>query len=269
MGSNQSSSISEVTNVVSQNMTNLVIEQAQNLSESQILTDSINIIFGPTSVVNNCGLVSNQTIKGGQVVSAVAQYQSTSSIVNLMTSSISATLAQSQNAVSDFLSTTFGNEQSNANINNSLNELIDTNVTNKNTSTILENTSNLLSGNFTLDGTFNCGPGQSINISQTQVSTQFVNSVMGLLTSTLMKNAQIAKTVNDANQTQASKNAGIGDAISKVLSSLGMFILLPIAILVLIFLLMGGLSKLGNIGKGKGGKGGIGSMAKMMKFKYV
>lgn len=266
MGSNQSSSITDVTNVLSQNMTNLIIKQSQNLSETQILTNSINVVFGPRSYIQNCGLISNQTLKGGQIVSAVAQYQSTSDIVNLMKNSIDATLAQSQKAVSDFLSTTFGNQESNANIQSTLNEIIETNVTNDNTSNIIQTASDLSSGNFTFEGTFICAPGQTINISQTEIANQFINSVMGLMSSALMTNTQIANAVNKLDQTQASKNTGIGDAISKVLSSLGLFILLPIAIIVLIFLLMGGLGKLGNLGKGKGG---IGSMAKMMKFKYL
>jgi hypothetical protein len=227
-------------------------------------TNNIQVQFGPDSVVECNQIISSQNINVDQNVTALSQYQSTTNIANLMKQSIDATMSQSQKAVSDFLSTTFGNQESNTNIQNTLNQLIDNNVTDDNTQNITSMLSSLNSGIFVFNGKIRCtGPDGQINLSQGIIVDQFVKSVTGLMTTILLKNTQIAKAVNKSTQDQSVKNTGIGDAISKVLSSLGLFILLPLAIIIVIFVLLGGMKKLSGIGKGKGS---IMNEAKMMKF---
>jgi len=266
MGSNQSTTITSVTSILTQSINNIVTQQTQSASSDTSATNTITLVIGKNADVSGCDLNLTQSIKVNQSVMALSQYQSTTDIANLMQQSLDQTMSQNQTAVSNFLSTTFGNQQSNTNIRNTLNQLISNNVTNDNTQRIIAIISGVQTGILTIDGKFSCGPNGQINLDQSIIVDQFVKSVTGLMTEILMKNNQIANTVNKLEQDQSAKNTGIGEAIAKVFSSLGLFILIP---LLIIFLLFGGMSKLSSLGKGKGGKG-VGSImdeAKVMKFR--
>ena len=270
MGSSQSTTLNSVTNILSQNISNVVTQQTENTSSDSSATNNLQVVFGPNSEVSGCDLTLKQSITVNQSVMALSKYRTTTEIANLMQQSLDQTMSQNQEAVSNFLSTTFGNQESRSNIHNTLSQLISNNVTDENTQRIIGMVSGLNTGIITIDGKYSCGPNGQINLSQTVIIEQFVKAVTELMAQVLMTNTQIADVVDKLTQDQVAKNTGIGEAISKVFSSLALFILMP---LLIIFLLFGGISKLSSIGKGIGGKGiggkGVGSImdeAKVMKF---
>lgn len=260
MGSNQSSSVKQVTEVLSKNVTNIVSKQAQNTSGTQININSISVVFGEKSDISGCSITGTQRIKGSQTIDAISQYQSTSDIQNLISSAVDATATQNQKAVSEFLSTTFGNQNSSTDIRNTLQNTIENNITNENTQDIKAMVQNLNDGKWEFLGKVKCGANGKIDISQEIVMEQFVKAVTGLATEALMKNEEINKAVTKTETSQTAENKGIGDAISKALSGWAMMLLIPLIIIVVLIVFLPKIlnsSGAKSLLAGKGGSGGL------------
>lgn len=92
----------------------------------------------------------------------------------------------------------------------------------------------LASGSFVNTGTITCTPGQNFDITQDVVLTQYSSLVVNTIMNTLSQNEEMAKLINEFKAMESSENKGV----ASVLTALGLFILLPLAILALIFFFM-------------------------------
>lgn len=238
MGSNQSSSVSQAVQVLNQNIMKVVQRNGTNTSSYTSGSNQLQIQIGN---LENCTVNADQSITMDTVTQSLTQYTTDSSIKALMQSSLDDTVTSLQKSQNDFLATTFGNQTSNVNIQSQLKNILNTNLSQDNINSIISNTSAINTRQFTLN---NCD-NSTINLGQNIVVRSFVSSVSDAIQQALTQDTQVNSAIEKLEAEQAAANKGIGDAIEKALSGLGMALiggalLLIVVVIVAMYMMKGG-----------------------------
>jgi hypothetical protein len=224
MGANQSSQMTDVTNVVQNSVMNIVNKQQQTTSTDTTNAQSINITIGSST---GCSYTTNQSINSSGVTDAISTFNSKDKIATMMKAAVSASVASEQSSVNGFLALAFNNQESNEDIQSNLNTTIDENVTDDNVQSLIATAQNIQQGNFNI-GSITCTPGQpGLTIDQTMVVKEYAKQVTGIISEVMMKNTAIATAVSKEASTQTSKNKGVASLISGLM----LYLLIPILLI--------------------------------------
>lgn len=214
MGANQSSSMTDATNIVQTSVTNIVNKQSQSTSTNAANAQSIKINIGTST---GCSITSNQLINSSNVTDAISNLNTTSNISTMMQAAVSASVASLQSSKNGFLALAFNNQESNEDIENNLNTTIEANVTDENSASLIAIATNVQNGLFEI-GSITCTPGQQgLVIDQTMVLKEYAKQVTGLISKVLMKNASIASAISKESSSQTSVNKGLGSIFSAMM----------------------------------------------------
>jgi hypothetical protein len=224
MGSNQSSTMTSITNILLEETVNVMTKNSQSASSDLKLVQTINVEFRGN--LKNCGMNSTQSINATQDLKAVVSLQTTSDIQATMSAAIQNTMASAQASVQSFLATAFANQQSKQTIENTIKEAITTNVTTENITAIMATINALQKGTFIYWANVDCGHDQ-LNITQTMIINQVASMIVESATSAMLKVSQISDAVTKIENDQKSTQKGIAEAIS----AFGLAILLPLLII--------------------------------------
>lgn len=225
MGQNQSTSVTDVTDVVMQSATNFVTQNSTNslASESNTNDFELNILAGET-VTGDCLTNVDQSITANQNVTVMAQAQNLMDFQNTLNTIIDNTLAQQNTAVNGLLASAFSNQSSSTDIQNTLHQTITTNVTNDNMTAcnaVLSDINQKII-NIGPNGTFTCPPGGSTPTIQSIAASQTAQCYSNAIQNALMQNTNIANAVNNANNSNSSTNTGVPTSLADLLGFSGL-----------------------------------------------
>ncbi len=249
MGSNQSSSLKQTTEVLNKSVTNVVNRNIVKAGAANSNINSFEFTTGPRSDVKNCSINIGQKINASQKVKVMSQVQSLTELKSMLKSAVDNAASQSNESTSGFLATAFGNQKSDTEITNILKNEIEQNITTENLTECNGLIDNINKGKLEFNGKWDCGQQGQIKIDQDLVSNQVVECFSDALQQAIMQNENIADAVNKATQEQKSKQGGIAEAISAVMGPYAMIIIaiviaMVIAIPLLLFAFKSGGGKL-------------------------
>jgi hypothetical protein len=239
MGSNQSSTVKQTTEILNKSITNIVNKNTVSASAKNTNTNSFEIITGPRSDIQNCSLKLGQKINASQQLKVMAKVSSTNELKTMLKSAVDNATSQNNSATNGFLSTAFNNQKSNTEINNILKNEIENNITNDNLTECNGIIDNINNGRLEINGKWDCGTQGPIVVNQELVSAQVVECFANAAQEAIMQNQNIADAVNKSSQENISKNAGAAELVSAFLGPYAMIIIaIVIALVVAIPLLI-------------------------------
>lgn len=228
MGSSQSTNIKNTMDIVNQNMTSIM--NSNKNSTTQVATAENEFI------INNTGNFSCDKISLGQKITAdvklsgFANSVNSADVANAMKSAVEQAAKSSQESVQSFLSTTFGNQKTNVQVQAELKNIVEQSIKNETFNECVQNFKGLNRGVINNTGNFIC---KTLNAPQDIAIDMLAQCSTDALTETLLKNTQIAEGVQKSEAEQVVENKGVGEAISGILSGYGM-ILIGVALVILV-----------------------------------
>ena len=216
MGPRQSTSIKSVTDILMQNSTNYVNNNTTQSLASESNTNSFTLATGPDSEVD-CNVIVGQSITAEQDTKVMAKVQNATELQNKLNGIIDNTLQQQQSSVNGFLATAFGSQSSSTDIQNTMHTIINTNVTENDVTSCNAVLDNLNTGQLLINHKLICSPGGSIGAMQSIVSDQVAQCFSDKITTALMTNTNIANAVNNANNSQSTKNTGVPTSLADLI----------------------------------------------------
>jgi hypothetical protein len=238
MGSNQSTEVNAVTDVLMQETTNIMTKNGQNASSSIITVQKIDVIIDK---IKGCSVSINSSVNVTQDMKAVVSLQTTADIKNTMEAAIQNTMASTQKTVQSFLASALANENSSTNITNKIHQAITDNVTTENTTDIQTAIRSIQKGKYKF-GEVDC-EGKAFVITQDMIIKQVTTMIVKSALSALNTISEFAEAANKSTTDQTTTQKGVAEAIG----AFGLAILTPL-------LLIGGVVILPNLMKGGGGK---------------
>lgn len=233
MGSNQSSTVKQAIELLNKSLLSVIKTNSTNTSSYKNLSNIITLNFG---TIENCNVNIVQNINATDTIKSLAQYNDTQSIKTLMTSALDQTVEALQKAQNSFLATAFNNQETDFEIKDTLNNIIDNSITDNNISTILSTIDTLNKGEINVKK-YICTGNQTLTYTADTFVKSFADNVMSVMENLLMNNEQIQSAVTKLKQEQESKNTGIGEALAKILSSMwGLLLIIPIVIIAIVLL---------------------------------
>jgi len=235
MGSSQSSIVRNSVKSLQENITNMINTQSQTTNAQQSSANVLKVNFKGAKI-KGCSINLAQTIQADQKIKALSTFNSKTSLESMMNNAIDNTVKQNNESVSGFLSSSFSAQNSSSQTSLDLQNIVRNNIDMRNMQSVIAMADNLNKNELNFEGAeldcTNMPPGYAINSPQDIVVAQYVESVTGLITDALLKNEQIAKTVNKLEQTQKTETKGVAEAISALFSGWG--IIMGIAAIVII-----------------------------------
>jgi hypothetical protein len=232
MGASQSSSVTQVNDILNESITEIVNQNTTSASARNTNVNSFTLKNGPTGKIINCNFNLGQKINATQAVKVMAKITSTQELANTLNSAVDTAMEKNQESVNGFLSTAFTNQESTTDIKNILKNTIQNNITNTNLTecnAILDNANNGLIEN---DGLIDCSEGGQINNPQEIISDQLVMCFSEALTEALLKNENISKAKTTLEESQTSKNTGLDGVISAIFSMWGIIGIVVIVVVI-------------------------------------
>jgi hypothetical protein len=238
MGSNQSTEVKSVTDILMQETTNIMTKNGQNASSSIITVQTIKVTINK---MTNCDFAVTQNVNVTQDLKAVVSLQTTADIKNTMEAAIQNTMASTQKTVQSFLASALANENSSTDIENKIHQAITNNVSTTNITDIQNAIRSIQKGEFTF-GEVDC-KGKAFVITQDMIINQVTTMIVKSAVSALDTISEFSQAANQSTTDQSTTQKGVAEAIG----AFGLAILTPL-------LLIGGVLVLPNLMKGGGGK---------------
>ena len=228
MGSSQSSQLQTINTLLNQSVTKIVNKTKASANAINTNTNTFTLQIGPGAIVNCANLNLAQSIIASQQVTLNVTIQDTTDLTNILTGAANDVLSQNNSAVNSFLTTAFSNQSSSTDAQTTIDNLIQTNITNtdvSNCNAILTNANN---GTIIVNGKLDC---TNLNNPQAIISDQFVQAIVNAGISAILNNSAIANAVTNANQSNSSTNNGIFSLFG---SSSITYIIIAIIIIIII-----------------------------------
>jgi hypothetical protein len=233
MGSSQSSTINECNAQLNKNILNSITQQGVSTSSVINNTNTLTVnakgmIMGP-----NCNMNFNQTINTNQKIKQIAQLTTSQQITDVLNNAIKNTLTSNNSAVNKFISTTFSGQNSNINAVSYIQNVVDKNITDSQSSNVTNFVNNLNKGVLDLEG-MNCNG--NFNDPQDIAVNSVVSNLSTMVTNAIMSDSLLANGVNNLANLDSAKNEGLGDAIAGVFKSMNWMIVgIVVVLIALIF----------------------------------
>ena len=231
MGNNQSSTLTQIAKVINQNVVDIIQQTSANVST--ITTASNKITFENKGSIIACSQDMNQTISQTATTKAITEFKDSATLKNMMSTAFQATLDSTSKAINDFLASTFSNQDTHISTKSDLENLFQTKLQNMDVSNITNKANTLNEGIYINTGYIDC-KGLPVKMNQTIIQQQFADDVTNSMLDAFSDNSELLNVIQNLDNQLESKNTGVGDALSKILSSVGLFVLLPILVIVLI-----------------------------------
>jgi hypothetical protein len=245
MGSAQSSIVQQTVSVVNEAMTNLVTENSTGGTAKAINSNSIKINM--KGLTTNCKVGIIQKITANQKLSVMSQFQSLNSMQTQMTTALQNAADQQSKSTQGALATALNVQASKQSINQAIANRVKTNVTQKNFASVNAFIQNLNKGELNMEGaTITCQPGEEgIVVTQEIINNQIVEMLANAVIGNAVTGTTNASASASSTQAMESKQQGLVDALSGLIS--GPFIAIGVIIIVLAvlsFLMRGKISGL-------------------------
>jgi hypothetical protein len=245
MGSAQSSIVQQTVSVVNEAMTNLVTENSTGGTAKAINGNSLDINMDGATITK-CSITAMQKITASQKLSVMSQFQSLNSMQTQMTTALQNAADQQSKSTQGALATALNVQTSKQSINQAIANRVKTNVTQKNFASVNAFIQNLNKGKLSMKGaTIVCEPGEGINITQEIINNQIVEMLANAVIGNAVTGTTNASASASSTQAMESKQQGLVDALSGLIS--GPFIAIGVIIIVLAvlsFLMRGKISGL-------------------------
>jgi hypothetical protein len=233
MGSSQSSTttVSELASVISQNVTNIMM-QTQNNSSSLCNSNQSQPIM--ITNLTNCNITASQSADVTCNMSAVFSTQNNADLSTIINDAITQAGNSSSQAVMDTLSAPMSNQSTNTKVDvkSYIQNLISTNLSTQTKNACISQAAITHGQPFIVQ---NC-VGSTVNLSQyaqlSNVASCIGNSINSILTSDEMLN----QTVNNAQSTSSTSMQGLGTVLDNAISALQSLGLSAIGATALVFI---------------------------------
>jgi hypothetical protein len=241
MGANQSSSITNTTDVLQKNLTNIMNKRVNEASSNIGTVNTLRFV--------NKGTIRCKNIKIGQTINVDSNVRSSLASVNksdvqsMLKSAVDQTAQQKQEAVSGFLSTAFNNQNQEANNIVKVKNIIETNLTDEvfqKCQNVIKNTNDgVVVNEGVIEGQpaeydekgnliFPATPCESFDIGQNILVKAYVDCSMDAFNQAMLKSEAISDAVQKSEQEQKSKVGGISELVDSLFGGAAMIIILVI-----------------------------------------
>lgn len=213
MGAANSSEIKNVVGVVN-NVSNEVVNRS--ITEGNAVSQNIqtlDVTFGPNSEIN-CPFNANNKIAVNQQVNISSVFNSASNVQNALQNMLTQIASSSQEAVSQFLSTSASVNVSKSDLISSISNDIQTKVTNENITSCKNFVTNIQNGKFEFLGKYTCPPGTNITINQDIINDQITQCLSQTFFNVIASNDLVNQVVQKAETKQIAKTEGIFSFLS-------------------------------------------------------
>ena len=260
-GSSSQNTVTKTSNTINKVLTNMVTSTSQSVASTIINIQSGSVKTGAITGCTDTANI-NQTIDSSQTVTIKLNLNSTSElqtqIANALKDNVKNDTTQTQGVL-----TTASTESNNATtINNYIENLTQTNITDETKQTLTNIINNFQEGKIDT-GPINCagtvGPSNNANLAQLMVTSQIVDVIMTALKVQTVATTNTNEIATDVSNSVTQENKGLGGLVSDILSTfaklfggafLGTLLFMACPCIVLICcafaICSGGSSKFGN-----------------------
>ena len=236
MGSAQSTSVKQSIQVVNEAMTNLVTINSTRTTARNSNINSANVTFGenarplPGIDPNKCGLNISQSINPKQSVKVMAKFENLNDMKTQITNALKSKAEASNDSTQGALATALSVQNSKTSINQAITNMVNTNVKTENLNEVNSFLDNLNDGIFEFKGFYPC----PIVINQSIISDQIVSMLSDAVVGNKISNITDNSASADSKNNNSSKQQGLVDALSGLISSGAFAIIAPLVLILII-----------------------------------
>jgi hypothetical protein len=243
-GSSTSQTVKTFTDVVNQNITNVVNKQGQETEAKQSTVNTIELDMS-NSKLENCKFKTSNKIQADQNVKAIANFKSANDIQNVIKLALDKTLESSQKQVNDFLNLAMGNKvESNIESTTKIMNMIQNNVTQESVQKVLAEANALNQQKIAMQNV-NC-KGSTFEFTNEAIVKQVVDAMTASVMEAVYKTQSDLGVSERTKLIQDQENKGLTDLVKSLTGPL-----IIIAIVVIAFFLLGGMDVIkGAVGGG-------------------
>ena len=235
MGGSQSSSISQLLDVMNQNTINVIHTVENESSQTCQTVQNLEVNILPTAIIN-CGLNFSQDAQVHCDLTATFKASNSSDISSLVNSLVDQAAHSDQKLLTDMLSTTFNNQSNNTDVKSYLKTILTANVTDQTFNKCIQKNALFQNQKINIAGVVNCPPGQGINFSQNAELSAAANCLSSAINDTIVKDAVLNNVAQKSDSSQTSQTKGVGDIISSVVGGvIGVYLIIAIILIGLAF----------------------------------
>lgn len=238
----QSNTVNEVLNTFQKSAETVINNQSSSQAAQTKAINSLYLTSCPTLNVIHCGVIANQYIHVTQNANFMATFKTKDDINNLITQIVQNFVEQKNEMDTGFLAIAFSDQSQGQQLASKITQIVTTKITNNQYNTMLAQCQGLNEEKFLLCGTWDCTGTSGFDFNQDIVLKQTSRMLTVMAAEAALQDQNVQNVVQKASQEQSSKQAGLNDLIA----DLGLFMILPIVIILAIVFLPGMLA-----GKGK------------------
>jgi hypothetical protein len=240
-------SITNITNI-NKTMTNMVSSRSQTVRATQINTQNMlvevlpppgynAVTWGP--LIKNCSFKNNQTMDASQKVSVTLDLSDTAALQNQIASALKAASDTAIKQKTDLFQTASNNSNSYTNVNQVIDNLVSTNITNSVTNELKQLMKNAQNNSLKIYGPVDCG-GKTLSentqkMLTSQISETLTKALTGTTLANVLKSSADSAIKNDVDQ----KGGGLTDFVKGVFEGLGSLFGSMYMIFIVIFIVIG------------------------------
>jgi hypothetical protein len=234
MGGSQSQEVKTMTNIMSENITNVIQKNASSAQAKLSAVNQIKVSFKGSKLIN-CPIQGAQKIQASQSLKSVANMTSKADIAAVLKAAIDKTTEASSKQVNDFLNVSFANNNQKVTNNTNIINTIKTNIEQINVDEVLATLKGLNQGEWDFSGAEIDCKGKPINISQKNILDQVVTKMTDAVGEAVVKSQQDLGIKETLKVKAEQENKGATDLIKAFTGPLAI-----IAIAFVAFIALGG-----------------------------
>ena len=234
MGGAQSQTINETLDTFQQSVTNVLENLSSSASAQEANINQVLIAECPTYIGINCPIVVNQNINASQTAKFLATFSSANDVTSKLDSIVQQFVTISSSATTGFMAAAFEYQDQEVNLSSTITQIIQNNIDVNQVNQMIASLKNLNDSKFLLCGYNDCG-GKGFSVNQDIIAQQTSRMITKMCAQAMMKNTDFSKYVSDVTAKQTSTQKGLDDLIA----NLGLFMLMPILIILAIVFLPG------------------------------
>ena len=242
MGNVQSSITQQVSTIVNQSMTELVTNNTNSASATNINGNNLSVDLSGAKL-KNCPITFGQTIEADQTIKMMATFTSLNDLKSQMTTALQNTASQQNESKQGSLAIALNAQSGIVNIKQAISNLVSTKVTTNTFNQVNGFLQNINNGTIKMAGIeMDCG-GAPLVITQRIISDQVVNMLTKAIVGTTAASISSSDAVTATSSGNKSVQQGLFEGIGGMMSSPGMIIFMVILALAVLWYIK---SRMGN-----------------------
>lgn len=210
MGNKQSSSIKQTTEILNEQVMNLMMNTSNTSNTYSISKNDFEIEIG--EMRKGCKLSATQSIDSTQDIKFNSAVKNTADLKNMANQAVDNFAKQQQENKTGFLSAAFNNQSTATDIKTSIKNALSTTITDSTTNTINTILNNANNGKIKIGI---CDE-STVDVAQKIIANQIVSIITDKITDAAMKNETIAKAVNDSENKQKNESTGLDGLVNSI-----------------------------------------------------